>query len=630
MPYTTLQKLHGSDCPFPKYKTLRAGNLTVEYSEGTLRNISINGYEVIRMIYVAVRDHAWLNVPQKILTENISISGKEFVIQLSVQYSKNEIEFLSEIRITGTSQNILSYEMKGSAQTDFLKNRIGICLLHPPETCRGKECIIAHPDGTTEKRMFPEKIAPHQPFKNISGMSWNYDRSNKVTLQFKGDLFETEDQRNWTDASYKTYSTPLEIPFPVLLKKNTKVSQSVTIKIDGKSNSSCGSEIINFFPLNGPDLPMPSLGTCVSSAVFEMTAREAELLKRTGFRHLRGEILLFENNWSLRYRRILNEAVQLQLPVVLCLVFGDNCRGEWDKFLSIYKETPVDLSSILLFSRDHKSTPPDIVKSILPEVKKYFPGIRVGAGTNCNFAELNRMTPSSGSLDFLSFAIHPQEHANDDSTLFENMTAQRDAINSAFAVTGGKKIHVSPVTLKRRFNANMINYELPYNTDHMPDQVDVRQMSLFAAAWTVGSLKSVLESGIESVTYYETIGERGILMGKRSLQTGLFPAEEYTIFPVYHIFRLIGESYKIVKSLSSKPLVVDGFILKNEDHGLIFLANFTTVPQSINLNRFNKLITVRRINSVKFNYGTIRDTHAVSRRIIRLLPYETRILQFTE
>ena len=29
-----------------------------------------------------------------------------------------------------------------------------------------------------------------------------------VVFDFEGDLWETEDHRNWTDANFKTYSTP--------------------------------------------------------------------------------------------------------------------------------------------------------------------------------------------------------------------------------------------------------------------------------------------------------------------------------------------------------------------------------------------------------------------------------------
>ena len=42
-----------------------------------------------------------------------------------------------------------------------------------------------------------------------------------------------EDQRNWTDASFKTYGTPLELPFPVEVVSGTKIVQTVTLTLDG-------------------------------------------------------------------------------------------------------------------------------------------------------------------------------------------------------------------------------------------------------------------------------------------------------------------------------------------------------------------------------------------------------------
>jgi hypothetical protein len=36
----------------------------------------------------------------------------------------------------------------------------------------------------------------------------------RVTCRMEGDTYETEDQRNWTDASYKTYVRPLPCPGP--------------------------------------------------------------------------------------------------------------------------------------------------------------------------------------------------------------------------------------------------------------------------------------------------------------------------------------------------------------------------------------------------------------------------------
>ena len=54
---------------------------------------------------------------------------------------------------------------------------------------------------------------------------------------------------------------------------------------------------------------------------------------------------------------------------------------------------------------------------------------------------------------------------------------------------------------------------MPWPGPGVPPQVDSRQMSLFGACWTAGSLKFLCESVTDSITYYETVGERGIIQG---------------------------------------------------------------------------------------------------------------------
>jgi hypothetical protein len=61
----------------------------------------------------------------------------------------------------------------------------------------------------------PRLVAPHQPFLDIAGHPpprWAPGASRRCASRATSS--ETEDQRNWSDASFKTYSTPLAIPFP--------------------------------------------------------------------------------------------------------------------------------------------------------------------------------------------------------------------------------------------------------------------------------------------------------------------------------------------------------------------------------------------------------------------------------
>jgi hypothetical protein len=73
------------------------------------------------------------------------------------------------------------------------------------------------------------RISPHQPVFGITGLAWENGGCD-VALRFAGDVFKMEDQRNWTDASFKTYSRPLARPFPYRIGPGERVRQSVTIE----------------------------------------------------------------------------------------------------------------------------------------------------------------------------------------------------------------------------------------------------------------------------------------------------------------------------------------------------------------------------------------------------------------
>src|SRR5699024_8620095 len=107
---------------------------------------------------------------------------------------------------------VLDLEARGSVLTialelttarDLLTNRAGLVVLHPPALA-GSELTVVHSSGDTTHTRFPSDIAPHQPAVDIVSLE-----SRGVRVAFEGDTFEMEDQRNWTDASYKTYSRPL-------------------------------------------------------------------------------------------------------------------------------------------------------------------------------------------------------------------------------------------------------------------------------------------------------------------------------------------------------------------------------------------------------------------------------------
>jgi hypothetical protein len=625
----------------PATHFLRSGDISMLYEAGNLRYISAGGYEIIRMIYFALRDKEWLTISPDISEERIRKKRNGFEIGYKAHYKYNDIDFEAGILIVSPSANRLILDMTGIANSTFLKNRIGFCILHPVINCAGHICRITHPDNSSTQGLFPEEISPYQPFKDIRAMQWKINNSLEARLHFEGDIFETEDQRNWTDASYKTYSTPIDQPYPVEVTKGTSLFQRIEFSLEGEcpDTEKKGEKI--FFRVGKKEAgKLPDIGVSVSSRTQPLTGHEAGILKNITFSHIRGELLLFSKQLEKQYTVLSGESIKAAHPAEICLFFGNDPGTELAKFLILYNHSPIPLKRIIVFSGNGKVPVNSLLSIVIPSIRKKFPGIPIGTGTNCNFAQLNRSRPDFKDIDFITFAIHPQEHASDERTLIENTAAQQYAVQSATKFKMQVPVIVSPVTIQRRFNANRQNFEVPGDDHEMPPGVDPRQMSLFGAAWTVGSLKYLLDSEVTSITYYESVGERGLFMGELgSNWPGQFNADKDMIFPMFHIFSTLLNKgkFRVSGSYSTNPLVIDGFTVAGEDSGLVFLSNMTRQRQSVILTGIEEYKIILKMNAGNFdllsrNFQLPKVQHQVQMAANisehTLQPFETLILEY--
>ena len=133
------------------------------------------------------------------------------------------------------------------------------------------------------------------------------------------------------------------------------------------------------------------------------------------------------------------------------------------------------------------------------------------SGTNIYFNELNRHRHPAGPADGLAWSVNPQIHAFDDLSLMENLQAQPDTIATARFFAPGTALFVTPITLRPRFNAVAVTDARSSFDGGLPWQVDVRQPSLFGAAWTLGSIAALAGAGADGLTYYDTVGPAGVI-----------------------------------------------------------------------------------------------------------------------
>jgi hypothetical protein len=158
-------------------------------------------------------------------------------------------------------------------------------------------------------------------------------------------------------------------------------------------------------------------------------------------------------------------------------------------------------------------------------------GAEIAVGTAHNFAEFNRTRPDADDADAVCFSVNPGTHATDRLTLLENLPGLGAAVESARRIAPEKRVAVTVA-------------------------LDASQRGTwFAAAWTIGSLKYLAESGVSSITYD---------------------------FP-HGILAAIAEATHVIPCRSSDPLLVEGPAVRVPAGVRVFVANFSSVEQQVEL-----------------------------------------------
>ena len=589
---------YGTDQPSPESIPLRAGPLSLVYEAGDLRYIRLGDQEIVRRIYVAVRDQHWNTAPAELHSVEMDIGADRFHIRFDVIHQLGEADFAWRGEIQGTADGVIRCQMDGAARASFLRNRIGFCVLHPM-ACAGQPARVEHVDGTSDETAFPQWIAPQSvvdglirpvhPFEEMAALAHQVMPGLWAEVRFEGEIFETEDQRNWTDASYKTYGTPLRLPFPAQMHAGDPVRQAVTVRLLGDLPLAVSAdERAPEIRVDGaPARPLPSLGLGMASHGRPLTERETHRLRSLHLAHLRVDLDLSAPGWPEHLAMASQQASQLGVSLDAALFLSDQAGAELSRLLDRLHVLRPPLARWTLFHRSQACTPPGLVEQARAALSIYDAAVAVGGGTNIYFTELNRVRPDPSPMDFLTYSLNPQAHAFDNASLVEALATQAVTVESARSFSAGKPIVVGPVTLKARFNPHAAGAEPELAPGQLPAAVDVRQMSLFGAGWTLGSLKYLTTGGAAAVTYYETTGWRGIMeTAAGSPAPAAFRSIASGVYPLYHVLADVGEfaGGTLTPATASQPLAVDGLTVHKDGRSRTLIANLSADPQTVTVH----------------------------------------------
>jgi hypothetical protein len=282
--------------------------------------------------------------------------------------------------------------------------------------------------------------------------------------------------------------------------------------------------------------------------------------------------------------RAADDAVSLNVKLEVAIFVDDRAEPQLESLMAAVQTMRPSVARWLVFHRDEFVTQRRWIELARRILARGDSDIPLGAGTNQHFTELNRQRPPVGLLDLACYPINPQVHAFDNDSLVETLEAQAATVMSARRFLD-VPLAITPVTLRPRFNQHS-GEDPPVAPGELPSSVDPRQMSLFGAAWTLGSLKYLAESGVATMTYYETTGWRGVLERETgSPLPARFASLPGSAFPLYHVLAAVGEFAGgwAIASQSSEPLQVEALILESDLRRRTILANMTSNAQTVSV-----------------------------------------------
>lgn len=479
----------------------RSGRWSLEVRGDELADLAYEGRIVLRSVRAVVRDRNWDTA--SLVVDRVDASDLALTLHVHSTGLDSDLRGVVRAEARGGHLRVLT-DLESLAP--FLTNRTGLVVLHPP-VLAGAPLRVTHPDGRVEASRYPSRISAHQPAFDISGLAWSHDGLD-VAVRFDGDVFEMEDQRNWTDASYKTYSRPLALPFPYPLAAGERVVQSTDVEVTGAPAAADPDGVTRVRLTEGPALPQ----IAVSAATAPDPAPDAQAPAAA----VLVELDLATPNWRAALARAAASGRALDVRFVL----ADDDPALVHEGARELRGLPV-VRATAFWPTGPARHVSDIEAIALLREALHDAGVEtdVVGGARSHFTELNREHHRlPRGLDGIVFSSTPLFHSLSSAQLVESLPIQRLVATQGVELAGGLPVHIGPISLRPHFN-DVATTAPPMPThDDLRDgygsaltpATDPRQASPELAAWTVASAAALAVPGVATLAYFEEWGARGL------------------------------------------------------------------------------------------------------------------------
>lgn len=520
--------LFGTTQAVASSRRLVAGPLACRLCEGSVRDVRWHGAEIVRGISYLLRDRDWGTVPARVGELHVTEGADSFVARFELQMTTPDGHLNATACLQGGADGRLIFEVLAMPDAALATNRCGFVVLHPAAAA-GRELTVEHTNGRISRTGFPLEISPAQPVFDIRSLSYSPAEGVELQCRLQAELpgdpagkFEMEDQRNWSDASFKTYVASLLDPWPYVLPAGRRLKQRVGLSVRGvPSGLAAHEDVTNVVKIGAAGTTrMPAIGVGVPSGLHRASAPEVTALRDLGVGWWVVEAVLHDPMLPLDLAAVVRHragvAAQVQLDVIVPETLAPPDAAT--HVASLCTAAGLTIEAVRLLPAPYlKSFQPTDRWPDLPPLDEYaraarahFPGARVGGGMFTYFTELNRKRPPADGLDFVGHATCPIVHAADDESVMQTVEALPHIVHSVRSVWPTLGYRLGPSSIAARRNPyGAAPADNPRAERIALAAVDPRHRARFGAAWTVGYAAAVAPSGLEMLALHDSHGASG-------------------------------------------------------------------------------------------------------------------------
>jgi D-apionolactonase len=590
--------LTGAEQEEPTPRRLVAGPFAALLDAGQLRTIRWRGVEIIRAVSFLVRTPGWGTPTPAISNLRVEAETQRFAVSYEALYENAGQRLEARLSFVAVAEGRLEAEATLLPLTDFTTNRSGFVVLHPLEGFAGTTVRVEHASGESVDQEIPLAVSPGQPMFDIRAIAHRPAANLVVETRFDGDVFEMEDHRNWSDASFKTYSRPIGLPYPYQLAAGQETRQTVSIVIReegpvaAKPIATDEAVGVAIGDRSGALLPQLLIGLDAKTAAAGLEyAKSFAALSPFAFLY-RHDPSGGDGDEAVAALGALSRATGKPVAVELILLGDDDAEAEVARFAAQLAKESLWLESAAAFpASDRVSFQPGEARPKTPSeaaiaaaLRRAFPGVAIVGGTPAFFTELNRKRPPAGLFDVIAHATTPTVHAADDRSAIETLESLPHIVRSAKQLAGDAGYRIGPIGVGARLN--------PYGPGPTPNpaqvrvglaDADPRQRGLLGAAWHLGYAARIAPYGVSALALGAPVGPFGLLSTPQSYPRAFW--DELSVgaaFPLFHVTADLAEAGgRPHVSTTTADARVAALAFDGPGGRVLLLANLSSAPLAL-------------------------------------------------